>query len=45
MCITGSEIMLSEIAQHEDLGTTLDKVRILEHFNIEIFLVGTKWWS
>ena len=39
MCITGSEIMLSEIAQHEDLGTTLDKVHILEHFNIEIFLV------
>ena len=27
MCITGSEIMLSEIAQHEDLGTTLDKDR------------------
>ena len=25
MCITGSEIMLSEIAQHEDLGITLDK--------------------
>ena len=31
--------MLSEIAQHEDLGTTLDKVHILEDFNIEIFLV------
>ena len=27
MCITGSEIMLSEIAQHEDFGTTLDKDR------------------
>ena len=39
MCITGSEIMLSEIAQHEDLGTTLEKMHILEHFNIAIFLV------
>ena len=42
MCITGSEIMLSEIAQHEDLGTTLDKDRkmhILKNFNIAIFLV------